>query len=95
MTVVVKLTKFRLVEVEGLLDIRRDTIESGEDLILWGTVDRAAGTLTVLDAAEAASELRYRAEWYEDEGPGHTGYGISGQAEARSLRQLAEKIEKA
>ena len=91
----VKLTPFRFAEVEGLLDIRRDTIESGEDLVLWGEVDRATMTLNVLDAAEAVDELRWRADWFEEEAPGHTGYDISGQAEARSLRGLADRIESA
>lgn len=90
---IVQLTAFQLDEVEGLLDVRADTIESGEDLILWGTVDRAAGTLTVLDAAEAVEELHWRADFMIDEGPGHTGHEITGQAGARSLRLLADKIE--
>lgn len=90
---IVQLTAFQLDEVEGLLDVRADTIAAGEPLVMWGTLDRVAGALTVLDAAEAAEELRWRADFMVDEGPGHTGYEITGQAGARSLCQLADKIE--
>ena len=89
----IKLTDFRFDEVQGLLGIRADTIEGGEDLILWGEVDVAARTLTVFDPVEAADELRYRADWMIDEGPGHTGCELTGQSGARSLRQLADRIE--
>lgn len=89
---VVKLTPFRFTEVEGLLDVRADTIASGEPLILWGAVDPATRSLTVFDADEAVAELRWRADWHEIEGPITTGWDISGQAEARSLRLLADRI---
>ncbi len=92
---IVQLTAFQLDEVEGLLDVRADTIAAGESLVMWGALDRAAGTLTVFDVAEAVEELRWRADFMVEEGPGHTGYEITGQAGARSLRQLADKIQKA
>lgn len=92
---VVKLTPFQFDEVEGLLDVRADTIAAGEPLVVWGTLDRAAGTLTVFDVAEAVEELHWRADFMVDEGPGHTGHEITGQAGARSLRLLADKIREA
>lgn len=89
-----RLTKFRADEVEHLLTNRADTMEQdpAAGLILWGTYDPATRGLTVLDATEAVDELRYCADWHEDEGLA-ADEQMKGLAAARSLRTLADMIE--
>ena len=88
------LTKFRADEVEHLLTTRTDTIEQDPtaSLILWGEYDARTRTLTVLDATEAVEELRYCADWHEQEGLA-ADEQMKGLAAARSLRTLADTIE--
>ena len=83
----IPLTAFQADEVSGLLDVLADEQKISGDRRPWGRLRGRA--LVVLDPADAADDLRYRADFLLAEASGSRRSGVSG---ARSLRQLADTL---
>jgi hypothetical protein len=83
----IHLTEFQLEEIKGLLAICDDE----PDRTPWGTVE--GNLLTVTDLEDAVDDLEYRADFFIEEGPRHTGNSLTGQSASRSLYSLTRKIQ--